>query len=110
MARKRGKIETQVLYCLDKYENARNSDAYLTNAVWVHFYKEFLVQVNGEWMLPLKNNGSVASRDDIKRWRARIQNEEKKFVPTNKKVALQRKWKEEEWREALGYNPELRTV
>ena len=92
-------LKKEVEYCLGKYEQARNSDAYLTNAVWINFYKEFLREVDSDWVLPLKYNGFVASRDDIKRVRATIQNKEKRFLPTSWEVAKKRKWKEEEYYE-----------
>lgn len=92
-------LKKEVEYCLEKYEKARNSDIYLTNAVWIHFYKDFLRMYDNDWCLPLKYNGYVASRDDIKRIRAKIQNDEKRFLPTNWEVAKKRKWKEQEYYE-----------
>ena len=39
--------------------------------------------------------------DSIKRTRAMIQNKEKKFLPTNWKIAKKRKIKENEWRDYI---------
>lgn len=103
-------VKRQVLYILSVSEKARNSDTFLTNAIWVRFYSSYLRNVDNEWVLPLKYNGQVASRDDIKRARAHIQNKEKRYPPTIWEVAKKRKWKEEEWRKVLGYNPEFRTI
>jgi hypothetical protein len=52
----------------------------------------------------------LPTHDDIKRIRARIQNIEHKFLPTDWKIAQQRKWNEEDWRKFLGFNPELRQI
>jgi len=66
--------------------------------------------MNGEFQVSLKNLYALPTQDDVKRLRAKIQNVNKLFPPTNEKVALKRHWQEEEWRKALGYNPELRTI
>jgi len=109
-------LKKDILYCLEKYPKSRDSDIYLTQCIWAEFYREYLDRVNDQLELPLKNLDCVPSQDDIKRLRAKIQNPNLKkgyngmFPPTSWEVAKARKWKEEDYRRILGYNPELRTV
>jgi folate-dependent phosphoribosylglycinamide formyltransferase PurN len=53
--------------------------------------------------IALKNLKHVPSQDDVKRLRAKIQNEEHKYLPTSLEVAKRRGFAEEKWREYLGY-------
>jgi len=38
---------------------------------------------------------------DVTRARRKIQNEYKMYIPTNKQVAMKRKWNEKEWLDAV---------
>lgn len=49
-------------------------------------------------MVELKNIMDLPREDNVKRIRAKIQNEEKKYLPTSLEVAKQRKINEEDWR------------
>lgn len=87
-----------VLYCLKEFPASRNSDKLLTWKIWeTFFWVRDKIDFNKFMELP--------TEDAVKRLRAKIQNEDKKFLPTNKEVAIQRGWKENEWLEALGYKP-----
>jgi len=103
-------LKKEILFCLEKYPQARNSDVYLTQCVWAEFYRNYLDKIGNDLVLPIKNLDNVSSQDDIKRIRAKIQNKERLYLPTNLEVAKKRGWLEEEWRSYLGYNPELRKV
>ena len=104
-------LKQKVLYCLEKYPMTRNSDIQLTVAIWLEYHRQYVFQdERGEWCIKVKNLDKLPTQDDVKRWRAKIQNDPKhpKFVPTDSFIARMRGWKEEEWRRALSYNPEMR--
>lgn len=101
-------LKTQVIHCLEHYPDARNSDIRLLIYIWKLFYPEY---VFGD-KVALENLYDLPREDNVKRIRASIQNHptNPRFLPTDWKVAKQRKINEEKWRNAMGYNPELRTV
>jgi hypothetical protein len=103
-------LKTEVEHCLREIPDTRNSDIKLTNAVWVTFYQGRLRQVDGHWTVRLVDIYDLPHEDNVKRIRAKIQNEKKLYLPTSETVRKQRKINEEDWRKSLGYNPELRTV
>ena len=87
-----------VLSVLEKYPEARDSDQWLTIKIWTIYFPSMIA--------PLKDNRpGVALRDimqlpredNVKRIRAKIQNEEHRFLPTTKAVAMQRKINEDVW-------------
>jgi len=88
----KGKIE----YCLRNYPETRNSDITLTIKIWQTFYgiSDFV---------SLKDLYNLPREDNVKRIRAKIQNDQKKFLPTILKVAKKRGILEDEWRVAMGY-------
>lgn len=89
-------LYNQVLKGLEEVEDNRNSDISLMIWIWRKYYNvDDSVSVNQLYDLPTQEN--------IKRYRAKIQNDEKKFLPTSWEVAKARKWKEQEWRHLLGY-------
>lgn len=104
-------LKPRILYCLEKYPDSRNSDVKLTNAIWVEYYshKMFRNELN-QWCVVISNLYEMPRQDDVRRLRAKIQNEEGKFLPTSPEVIKQRKINEEKYRSMLGYNPELRTA
>jgi hypothetical protein len=105
------KLKTMILRTLARDEQSRNSDIRLTQVIWYEYYRDFLFQdAEGKWCVRISNMFELAREDNIKRLRAKIQNEENKFLPTDPEVRKQRKINEEKWREYLGYNPEMRTV
>lgn len=103
-------LKKEVLFCLEKYPETRNSDIKLTNAIWIEFYAYRIRKVDGEWVVRLIDLYELPTEDNVKRVRAVVQNEEHKYLPTSEEVRRKRKIKEEEWRRYLGYNPELITI
>ncbi len=89
-------LKKQIEYILEGSEKARNSDKWLTWRVWTKFYG-----FNGS--LTWEKFESLPDEDDIKRIRAKIQNDEKKYLPTEWSVAKKRKWNKERWELFLGY-------
>ena len=109
-------IKQQVEYILSVSEDARNSDYFLTKALWAKYYKGYLLEVEGKLTLPLDYYEEVANPNDITRARRHIQNPKPdkgykgKYLPSSLEVRKKRKIREEDYRRWLGYNPELREV
>jgi len=108
-------LKEKVKHCLEKYPETRNSDIKLTNAIWYEYYRNKLFldyrdNSSGDLAVRLKDLYNLPREDEIKRIRAYFQNDKKLYLPTSWEVARRRKWKEEEWRSIMGYNPELRTI
>ena len=97
------KLYDQIEYILKNNSDTRNSDIHLTIAIWKHWHEENLFYVNGELAVMLKDLYELPREDNIKRIRAKIQNEEHKYLPTEWKIAETRGFKEDEWRVLLGY-------
>lgn len=96
-------LEAKVRKVLAEDEKSRNSDIRLTQMIWWRFYQPKMRQFEGKTYVGITDLFELPREDNIKRVRARIQNVEKKFLPTNPEVAKKRGWKIEEWREYLGY-------
>lgn len=101
-------IENKVEYCLQKHEQTRNSDKSLYNAFLVEFYREFLVELNGGWVIPIMDLYDIPPQSQISRARRRIQNDKRKYPPTDIKIAKKRGWLEEEYRQY--YKPINKTL
>lgn len=81
---------------LTEEPNTRNSDKELTIRVWKRFYlgeKAEGITFDQLYDLP--------SEDQIKRVRARIQNDEQDLLPTDPEVAKKRRIYEEFWKSAM---------
>ena len=100
---KKGTLEKQIRRVLMEDEASRNSDIRLTQVVWFKFYQDKLRYVNEEWTVSLKNLFDLPRGDNIKRIRAKIQNDQKEYLPTDKAIAKKRGWQEDSWRSYLGY-------
>lgn len=102
-------FEKVVENTLDKHPKTRNSDTLLAWYIVHLYYPEYCSEHNNDYWINYQ--GIEAVREDhVKRVRAHLQNDLKKYLPTDPKVRKQRKISEETWREYLGKNPELRTV
>ena len=95
------KLQDKIEYCLNKYPETRNSDIKLTNAVWIEFHNSKLLVVEGaiftQYAVKLTELYDLPSQDDVKRIRAKIQNNLHKFLPTSEEVIKQRRIKEKYW-------------
>lgn len=97
------KLKDKVEYCLREHPETRNSDIRLTHQIWATFHPRDLLRVNGQWMVSLKAMYELPREDNVKRVRAKFQNEENKYLPTDLDIALKRGILEDVWREAMGY-------
>lgn len=104
-------LKTKIEFVLENYPDTRNDDISLTLHIWRLYYYDFLFKdENGRLCVKLKNIFELPREDNIKRLRAKIQNEQGKWLPTSPVIRKRRGILEEEWRKHLGYNPEFRQV
>lgn len=96
------KLDSKVRYCLRNDDKSRNSDIRLTQFIWWNFYRESLKEIDGVFYVALGKLFDLPREDNIKRIRAKIQNEEKLYLPTDPAVAKKRGWLEDGWRGYLG--------
>lgn len=94
-------LKDKVLHCLIEYPETRNSDILLTQKIWKTFHYSKLKQFDGEYYVKVENLLDLPREDTIKRIRATIQNQEKKYLPTNIEVVKKRKINELAWREYI---------
>lgn len=97
-------LDKKVRYALKNDERSRNSDIRLTQVIWWTFYRDSLKEIDGVYFVSLGKLFDLPREDNIKRIRAKIQNEERLFLPTDPAIAKKRGWKEDEWRRHLGYS------
>ena len=105
------KLYDKVEYCLKNYPDTRNSDIKLTIKIWEDFH-------HVELRFPISNMTALENllldlprEDNVKRIRATIQNQEKRFVPTDWKVAQARGFRVKiEWEKFLGYDRDSQII
>lgn len=93
----------QVLRDNPKYNGieARNSDLALLILIWQRWYG---VSDRPDGTIQVRRLLDLPREDNVKRVRAKIQNEEHKYLPTNPDVLIKRGILEDYWHDALGYN------
>ena len=101
------KLTGKVEYCLNKYEETRNSDTKLCNAVLYEFYRDNLFldyrnKKEGDLAVRLKDMYNLPKFEDICRIRRKFQ-EKLKYCATKGSIAEGREKKRLEVREFLGY-------
>ena len=102
MSKKQGELKKQILYILSQFPKSRDSDQWLTIKLWCVFYpKKIKTDSNEEKYVYLGDIMDLPREDSIKRLRAKIQNEEHKFLPLSWVVAKKREINEVEWRKAM---------
>ena len=98
-------LKKQIEYILENIPKSRDSDQYLTLCIWTHYYRNYIQidtgTVNDRKFVYLDDIMLLPREDNVKRLRAKIQNEEGRFLPTTLEIARQRKINEEVWREYL---------
>lgn len=105
------KLYDQVEICLKNFEETRNSDIELTHRIWKEFYPGQIQYIGSRPAVYLDSMFDLPREDNVKRVRANIQNVEKRFVPTDWKVAQARGFKvKAEWESFLGYDRDSQIV
>lgn len=96
------KLTEKVRYILERSPQARNSDVELTMQIWRYFYPEKIIKTSdGKNAVLLQDLFELPREDHVKRYRAKIQNEEFLFLPTVEKIAIQRKINADIWRKSM---------
>jgi hypothetical protein len=96
----------QVEFVLATYPETRNSDITLTLQLWEVYYPQFLHKDNGgATIINARDLFDLPREDNIKRVRAKFQNEQQKYLPTSIDVLINRAKASKEWRQLLGYQP-----
>lgn len=94
-------LKNQVSYILSHFPETRNSDITLTIELWKNYYPDKLF--NNDQCIYVRDLFDLPREDNIKRIRAKIQNEDREFLPTDIKVFIERARASDEWRKFLGY-------
>ena len=103
MSKNKGQLEKQIRETLQRDERSRNSDIRLTQVIWATYYPKHLKRIDGHWYVAMQDMYDLPREDNIKRIRAKIQNDLHEFLPTDPEVARKRGWEIDEWRSYLGY-------
>lgn len=101
-------LKMQVEEVLDLFLEARNSDITLLIKLWERYYPDSINFPGGDFKRQdpyvfLRDLYELPREDNVKRIRAKIQNQEGKYLPTEWKIAEQRGINEERWKKYLGY-------
>src|SRR3990167_4217378 len=96
-------LRWQIEDCLFKFPDTRNDDIALTRMIWITHWGQYVQLISGSYMVKLDDLYQIPREDHIKRIRAKIQNEEFKFLPTSWEVAKGRGIAEDKWRAIMGY-------
>lgn len=100
-------LNGQVEFILAWQPKTRNSDVALMIALWEKFFPQYIHdELLVGRMIIIKDLYELPREDNIKRIRAKFQNDKKnpKYLPTSLEVARHRKINEEVWREAMGHD------
>ena len=91
-------LRFNILKVLAEDLDSRNSDIHLTLKLWLELHKDKIFSgPEGRPAICLKDILRCVREDHVKRLRAKIQNEEHRFLPTTFEVRKQRKINEQEW-------------
>ena len=100
-------LKQQVFNCLKLYPETRNSDITLTLKVWSEYYVQMLhpdPRGSDNLMVYAKDLFNLPREDHVKRIRAKIQNQDRVYLPTDPNILLERAKLSAEWKEFLGYS------
>jgi len=102
----RNELKSKIEAVLRDVPETRNDDVLLTITIWKKYHSSYIFQFTPDQRGPGDYVNLLAIRylpreDHIKRIRAKIQNEEFRFLPTRIEVARQRKINEERWYQAM---------
>lgn len=96
-------LREKVEAVLKENEATRNSDITLTIEIWRRFYPGAILTGNsGRQAVLLESLYKLPREDNVKRYRAKFQNDELKYLPTIPEVAKQRGINESVWRAQMG--------
>lgn len=94
------KLREAILEVLKVYPKARDSDQWLTLKIWQLYFPSRVVTLPDESIaIRFRDIMEMPREDNVKRLRAKIQNEEMLYLPTSWEVAKKRGIKEQQWKE-----------
>lgn len=97
-------LKEKVEKILSEDVDSRNSDITLMIELWVRYCSNYIDEDSfGFKTIRLKHLYELPREDAVKRVRAHIQNDLKKYLPTIEDVAIARRLNIDEWRVAMGY-------
>lgn len=91
------KLEDRAKWILEKYPHTRDCDISLTNGIWLHWFPDKIKNIDGENYVNILDLKRMAREDNVKRVRAKIQNEMLLFLPTRWEIAKRRKIEQSVW-------------
>lgn len=92
-------LKAKVFSILSDYPKSRDSDIWLTIKLWTVYYPTLIDRTDPENpKIKLGDILHLPREDNVKRVRAKIQNEDGLFLPESLEVRKQRKISEEEWK------------
>lgn len=97
------RVSGQVEACLLSFPRTRDSDILLRQQIIKSYYPEKIYLVNGKEAILFEDEFGFPTQEAVKRIRAKF-NEQGKYLTSNPQIRKQRKQKEVEWRQNLGYN------
>ena len=103
-------MEEKVRHCLEKSDKAKNSDVHLTQLIMWEYLRAECMRGEDDRMYFSSDAMYMVREDNVKRIRAKLQNEKNLYLPTSEAVRKARRINEEAWRRYLGLNPEMRTI
>lgn len=96
-------LKDKVIYCLKNYPHTRNDDVSLTLTIWWKFYNNSIEKIGESYYVKCIDLKQLPREDNVKRIRAKLQNEKNIYLPTDENVRKQRGINEAAWRKYLGY-------
>lgn len=97
-------LEAKVLKILKEIPETRDDDTLLTFWIVKTYLPQQVKAIDGQWFVSLSSMRTYRE-DHVKRIRAKIQNEQHKYLPTSWEVAKQRRIAEAEWESWSRHNP-----
>lgn len=99
------KLKDMVETVLRDVEETRNSDITLTIEIWKRYYPDDVLNTSrgDKTGIFLESLYNLPREDNVKRIRAKLQNEENKYLPTSEEVRRKRQISEDSWYDYLGY-------
>jgi len=100
-------LTEKVRRILKNYPETRNSDIELTIRLWWVFHRD---KINSDGTVKIRELWNLPREDNIKRIRAKIQNDQGMFLPTDPQIIKERQKLSKKWKQDLGYDPTQRQV
>lgn len=92
-------LTDQIKQVLQTYEEARNDDLWLTCKLWTIYHQRVIERDHeNKAFVYLRDISSLPREDHIKRIRAKLQNEQGLYLPTDPETIKKRSKHENKWK------------